>query len=140
MSDSPFRQGEFLIATYEIDGSASTAQMMAERICFDHTIEAEADLLPHVLQSEIVGQVQNLQQTAGGRYEATIQYRGELLSGDCTDLLNVLFGTSSLRGNVRLLSFTMTDRLLSSCKALDLALNASSRSSLFAPVRSFVGY
>ncbi len=114
MSDSPFRQGEFLIATYEIDGPASTAQIMAERICFDQTIEAETGLLPHVLQSEIVGQVQNLHQSAEGRYEATIRFRGELLNGDCADLLNVVFGTSSLRGNVRLLSFSMTDGLLSS--------------------------
>ena len=105
---------EFLTAVYEIDGPASTAQMMAERICFDQTIEAEAGLLPHVLQSEIVGQIQNLHQSAEGRYEATIRFREELLNGDCADLLNVLFGTSSLRGNVRLLSFSMTDGLLSS--------------------------
>lgn len=104
---------EFLTAVYEIDGPASTAQIMAERICFDQTIEAETGLLPHVLQSEIVGQVQNLHQSAEGRYEATIRFRGELLNGDCADLLNVLFGTSSLRGNVRLLSFSMTDGLLS---------------------------
>lgn len=105
---------EFLTAVYEIDGPASTAQIMAERICFDQTIEAETGLLPYVLQSEIVGQVQNLHQSAEGRYEATIRFRGELLNGDCADLLNVLFGTSSLRGNVRLLSFSMTDGLLSS--------------------------
>ena len=105
---------EFLTAAYEIDGPASTAQIMAERICFDQTIEAETGLLPHILQSEIVGQVQNLYQSAEGRYEATIRFRGELLNGDCADLLNVLFGTSSLRGNVRLLSFSMTDGLLSS--------------------------
>lgn len=104
---------EFLTAVYEIDGPASTAQIMAERICFDQTIEAETGLLPHVLQSEIVGQVQNLHQSAESRYEATIRFRGELLNGDCADLLNVLFGTSSLRGNVRLLSFSMTDGLLS---------------------------
>lgn len=104
---------EFLTAVYEIDGPASTARMMAERICFDQTIEAETGLLPHVLQSEIVGQVQNLHQSAESRYEATIRFRGELLNGDCADLLNVLFGTSSLRGNVRLLSFSMTDGLLS---------------------------
>ena len=104
---------EFLTAVYEIDGPASTAQIMAERICFDQTIEAETGLLPHVLQSAIVGQVQNLYQSAEGRYEATIRFRGELLNGDCADLLNVLFGTSSLRGNVRLLSFSMTDGLLS---------------------------
>lgn len=105
---------EFLTAVYEIDGPASTAQIMAERICFDQTIEAETGLLPYVLQSEIVGQVQNLHQSAEGRYEATIRFRGALLNGDCAGLLNVLFGTSSLRGNVRLLSFSMTDGLLSS--------------------------
>ncbi|MDH4154616.1 MAG: RuBisCO large subunit C-terminal-like domain-containing protein [Nitrospira sp.] len=105
---------EFLTAIYEIDGPASSAQKTAERICFDQTIEAEDGLLPPSLQSEIVGQIENLQEAAGGRYKATIRFRGDLLSGDCTDLLNVLFGTSSLRGDVRLLSFTMTDRLLSS--------------------------
>ena len=114
MSDSVSPCGEFLTAVYEIDGPASTAQMMAERICIDQTIEAESGLLPLPRQSEILGQIENLQPTSGGRYEAAIRFRGELLSGDCTDLLNVLFGTSSLRGNVRLLSFTMTDGLLAS--------------------------
>jgi ribulose-bisphosphate carboxylase large chain len=105
---------EFLTAIYEIDGPASIAQKTAQRICFDQTVEAEDGLLPPSLQSEVVGQIENLQEAAGGRYEITIRFRGDLLSGDCTDLLNVLFGTSSLRGNVRLLSFTMTDGLLSS--------------------------
>lgn len=114
MRDSPSHQREFLTATYEIDGPASTARITAERICFDQTIEADGDLLPYALQSEIVGKIEDLRHTSGERYHATIQFRGELLSGDCTDLLNVLFGTSSLRGNVRLLSFTMTDGLLSS--------------------------
>ncbi|MBX3325402.1 MAG: hypothetical protein KF682_05840 [Nitrospira sp.] len=86
---------------------------MAERICFDQTIEAEEGLLPSSLQSEIVGHIENLQPTSGGRYEATIRFRGDLLSGDCTDLLNVLCGTSSLRGNIKLTSFTMTAGLLS---------------------------
>lgn len=114
MDCGPSDKVEFLTAIYEFDGPASIAQKTAERICFDQTIEAEGDLLPPSLRSEIVGQIKNLQITAEGRYEATIRFRGELLSGDCTDLLNVLFGTSSLRGNVRLLSFTMTDGLLSS--------------------------
>lgn len=113
MSDSPSRLGDFLTATYEIDGPEPKARATAERICFDQTVEAEGDLLPHALQAQIVGQIADLRQTSGGRYHATIQYREELLSGDCTDLLNVLFGTSSLRGNVRFLSFTMTEGLLS---------------------------
>ncbi len=105
---------ELLTATYEVDGPESAAQTAAERICFDQTIEAEEGLIPRSLQSEIVGQIANLQPTSGGRYEATIRFRGDLLTDDCTDLLNVLFGTSSLRGNVKLLSFTMTTGLLAS--------------------------
>ena len=118
---------EFLITVYEIDGPASTAQMLAERICFDQTIEAEEGLLPLSLQAAIVGQIEDVRPASGERYEATIRFRGELLSGDCTDLLNVLFGTSSLRGNVRLLSFTMTDGLLSSWRGPRFGIDAIRR-------------
>lgn len=39
---------EFLTAVYEIDGPASSAQRIADRICFDQTIEAEEGLIsPH---------------------------------------------------------------------------------------------
>lgn len=105
---------EWFTATYEIDGPESLARTTAERICFDQTIEAEPNLLPPSLQSTILGQLEDLRTNAGGRYHATIRFRGDLLSGECSDLLNVLFGTSSLRGDVTLLSFTMTNGLLSS--------------------------
>lgn len=108
--DSP----EFLTAVYEIDGPESSARTKAERICFDQTIEAEDNLLPPSLRSIIVGHLEALRQNPGGRFEATIRFRGDLLSGDCSDVLNVLFGTSSLRGDVTLLSCTMTEGLLSS--------------------------
>jgi ribulose-bisphosphate carboxylase large chain len=105
---------EWLTAIYEIDGPEARAQRTAERICFDQTIEAEPNLLPPSLQSAILGQLENLRHTSGGRYEATIRFRSDLLSGDCSDVLNVLFGTSSLRGDVTLRLFTMTNGLLSS--------------------------
>lgn len=105
---------EFLTAIYEVDGPESSARSTAERICFDQTIEAESNLLPPSLQSTILGRVEDLKPTAGGRYQATIRFRGDLLNGECSDLLNVLFGTSSLRGDITLLSFAMTNGLLSS--------------------------
>jgi hypothetical protein len=104
---------EWLTAIYEIDGPEALARRTAERICIDQTIEAESNLLPPSLHSTILGQLEDLRATAGGRYHATIRFRGDLLSGECSDLLNVLFGTSSLRGGVTLLSFTMTNGLLS---------------------------
>jgi ribulose-bisphosphate carboxylase large chain len=99
---------EFLTAIYEVDGPESLARRTAERICCDQTIEAESNLLPPSLQPTILGHLEGLQATVGGRYHATIRFHGDLLSGDCSDLLNVLFGTSSLRGDVTLRSFDLT--------------------------------
>ena len=109
MSSTVYSSSEFLTAIYEVDGPESLARRTAERICVDQTIEAEHNLLPHSLQSMILGHLEDLRANAGGRFHATIRFRGDLLSGECSDVLNVLFGTSSLRGDVTLLSFTMTN-------------------------------
>jgi S-methyl-5-thioribulose 1-phosphate isomerase len=66
------------------------------------------------LHPGILGRLQHIEPLAEGRYTATIRYSGELLGPDCSALLNLLFGTSSLRSDVRLLSFTLTKGLLSS--------------------------
>jgi ribulose-bisphosphate carboxylase large chain len=114
MSLTTHDSSEYLTAIYEVDGPESQARNTMERICFDQTIEAESNLLPPSLQSMIIGRPEDLQASAGGRYHATIRFRGDLLSGECSDLLNILFGTSSLRRDVTLQSFTMTQGLLSS--------------------------
>jgi ribulose-bisphosphate carboxylase large chain len=113
MEDKSTGSSEFLTAIYEVDGPESRARATAERICFDQTIEAEKDLLPPSLQSEILGHLEELWPSRDGRYQVTIRFRGDLLSGDCSDLLNLLFGTSSLRGDVTLRSFSMTKGLFS---------------------------
>jgi ribulose-bisphosphate carboxylase large chain len=105
---------EFLTAIYEIDGPEEQARSTAERICCDQTIEAERDLLPPSRQASILGRLEDLQITPEGRYQATIRFQGDLLGGECSDLLNLLFGTSSLRGDVTLRSFAMTNGVLSS--------------------------
>ena len=114
MDDRAPASSGFITASYEVDGPESRARATGERICFDQTIEAEKDLLPPSLQSTILGHLDELRPISGGRYEATIRFPGDLIGADCSDLLNVLFGTSSLRGDVKLLSFTMTNDLLSS--------------------------
>ncbi|MBH0203581.1 MAG: hypothetical protein HP496_15100 [Nitrospira sp.] len=122
MSRTASDDSEFLTTIYEVDGPESLARRTAERICCDQTIEAESNLLSPSLQSTILGCLDDLRATAGGRYQATIRFPGNLLSGDCTDLLNVLFGTSSLRGDVRLLSFAMTNGLLASWQGPGLGI------------------
>lgn len=105
---------EFLTAVYEVDGPETQARARAERICSDQTIEGETELLSPSLRATILGRLKNLQPLSGGRFAATLSYSGDVLGSDCSALLNLLFGTSSLRSDVRLLSFTLTKGLLSS--------------------------
>src|SRR5678810_1244152 len=105
---------EFLTAVYEVDGPEKEARARAERICLDQTIEAEVDLLAAPLRANILGRVEQIRPRVGGRYEASIRYPGDLVGKEHSALLNLLFGTSSLRGGVRLLSFTLTKGLLAS--------------------------
>jgi ribulose-bisphosphate carboxylase large chain len=105
---------ECLTVSYEVDGPEQEARTRAERICLDQTIEADADLLTPSLRAKIVGRLEHVQPLPGGRFAVTIRYASDLLGRECSDLLNLLFGTSSLRSDVRLLSFTLTKGLLSS--------------------------
>ena len=114
---------EFLTAIYEVNGPEKEARARAERICLDQTIEADADLLAPSLHATIVGRLEQVRPLDGGRFEATVRYAGDLVGKECGDLLNLLFGTSSLRSDVRLLSFTMTKGLLSSWQGPRFGMN-----------------
>lgn len=107
---------EFLTAVYEVNGSEKEARARAERICLDQTIEAEADLLAPPLRGKIVGHLERVRRLSAARYEAVIRYAGDLVGKEHSDLLNLVFGTSSLRQDVRLVSFSLTHGLLSSWK------------------------
>src|SRR4029078_3352858 len=74
----------------------------------------DADLLAPARRAKILGRLEQLQPLAAGRYEATVRYAGDLVGKDHSDLLNLVFGMSSLRSDVRLLSFSLTHTLLSS--------------------------
>src|SRR5215813_12368863 len=105
---------ESLAAVYEVHGPEREARALAERICLDQTIEAEPDLLAPPLRGKIVGRLEQVRPLSAGRYEVIIRYAGDLVGKEHSDLLNLLFGTSSLRQDVRLLSFSLTQGLLSS--------------------------
>lgn len=105
---------ESLAAVYEVHGPEKEARARAERICLDQTIEAEPDLLAPPLRGKIVGHLEQVRPLSAGRYEVIIRYAGDLVGTEHSDLLNLLFGTSSLRQDVRLLSFSLTRGLLSS--------------------------
>jgi ribulose-bisphosphate carboxylase large chain len=102
-----------VMAVYRVTGTEADARAMAELICIDQTVEASEEILTPDLRERIVGRIESFHQASGGRYDVTICYPGDLIDRHCTGLLNVLFGTSSLRSGVRLMSWDLPASLLS---------------------------
>ena len=101
-----------LVAVYRITGTETDARAKAELICIDQTVEASEEVLTPDLRARIVGRMEEFRSASAGVYEATISYPGDLIGADCAGLLNLLFGTSSLRPGVRLMSFELPAPLL----------------------------
>jgi ribulose-bisphosphate carboxylase large chain len=118
MSEPPTSAGEPLTdtrvaAVYQVTGLEAEARAKAELICIDQTVEASDEILTPDLRERIVGRIEQFQPLSSDRYEVSITYRDDLIGPDCAGLLNVLFGTSSLRAGVRLTAFDLPDALLS---------------------------
>lgn len=105
--------GTRVTAVYHVTGSETEARMNARRICLDQTAEAGEDVLTSDLHARIVGRLEHFRSVSPGRSEVTVSYSAELIGRTCAGLLNVLFGTSSLRPGVRLMSFDLPTPLLS---------------------------
>jgi ribulose-bisphosphate carboxylase large chain len=100
------------VAVYRVTGTEADARAKAELICIDQTVEASDEVLTPDLRERIVGRIEEFHLASVGRYDATISYSSDLLGRDCSGLLNVLFGTSSLRAGVRLMAFELPPALL----------------------------
>jgi ribulose-bisphosphate carboxylase large chain len=111
-----------ITAVYQVGGSEKEARAKAELICIDQTVEASEEVLTPDLRERIVGRIEEFRPLSPDRYEACITYRGDLIGRDCAGLLNVLFGTSSLRSGIRLMSFDLPDALLSQWRGPRLGL------------------
>jgi ribulose-bisphosphate carboxylase large chain len=112
-----------VVAVYRVRGSEAEARAKAELICIDQTVEAGEEVLTPDLRTRIVGRLEEFRPISAGLYEATISYPGNLIGRDCAGLLNLLFGTSSLRPGVRLMGWDLPSFLLSQWRGPRFGLN-----------------
>jgi ribulose-bisphosphate carboxylase large chain len=98
---------ERITAVYLVTGPEAEARRKAECICIDQTVEAAEEVLTPEIRSRIVGRLEQLRPVAAACHEATVSYAADLAGRDCAGLLNLLFGTSSLRSGIRLLSWEL---------------------------------
>ncbi len=86
---------------YRLSGTEAEARTKAALICNDQTVEAPDKIIPAgMIREQILGRVERLT-GAGASSLAAVSYPVELLGRDCAQLLNVLFGISSLKPGVR---------------------------------------
>ncbi len=89
----------------------------AEAICLEQTVEFPRDLLPvGDIADRIVGRVEVFKPLTEGRFEVVISYAVETTGFELTQLLNVVFGNSSLKPGIRVERLSLPDSLLRAFK------------------------
>ncbi len=99
--------------TYHVRGAESEARAKADLICIDQTVEAPAEILPAgPIREEMLGRLEAFRSLNDDRHEAVISFPVELLTHDCSQLLNVVFGISSLKRGVRVAEIALPEHVL----------------------------
>lgn len=94
--------GERFRVTYRLVGDEAEARDKAGDLALEQTVEFPGDLLPAGnIQTEIAGQIEVLEPADAGHYAAVISYAVETAGDELTQLLNVIFGNSSIKPGIR---------------------------------------
>ena len=105
--------GERFAVHYQLTGNERDAQATARAISFDQTVELPEDLVPPgIIRDHIVGQVEEFREIRPERYEAVISFAVELVGSDLSQLLNVVFGMSSLKSGIRVTHLELSEGIL----------------------------
>jgi len=105
--------GERLSATYLLIGDPADAPRRAEAICIEQTIEFPADLVPDDdIRGHVLGRVEGAEPVGDDATRVRISYAVETTGFELPQLLNVLFGNTSLQPGVRLVDLSLPDSLL----------------------------
>jgi ribulose-bisphosphate carboxylase large chain len=97
----PLRSDRFA-GVYRLAGSKQEAETQARTVCLEQTVELPASVVPPgFIRDRIVGCVESLRRRAGG-FEAVISYAVGSDAGELPQLLNVLFGNTSIKPGIRL--------------------------------------
>ncbi|MFV9672977.1 MAG: RuBisCO large subunit C-terminal-like domain-containing protein [Acidimicrobiia bacterium] len=100
--------GERLRAAYEFTGPISDAGARAEALCVEQTIEFPADLVPDDdIRKEIIGRIDSFDEVGSETVRVEVSYAIETTGFELPQLLNVLFGNSSLLPGVKLVDLTV---------------------------------
>lgn len=100
--------GERFRVVYHVEGTEEEAHAAARDICYEQTVEYPPDLVPTgYISNWIVGRTEDVRPAAVGGYEVVISYAAETAGTELTQLLNVVFGNTSLKPGIRVESLDL---------------------------------
>ncbi len=98
---------------YKILGNEAEALEKARDICLEQTVEFPDDLVPKGdIRDHIVGHIEALHETDSTHCEVSISYAVETSGFELTQLLNVIFGNSSIKPGIRVEKLDLPESLL----------------------------
>jgi ribulose-bisphosphate carboxylase large chain len=107
--------GDTFAADYDIQGSAEEARARADDICIEQTVEFPPDLIARDdIRTGLIGRLDSLEDLGDGRHRARVRFAVETAGVELTQLLNVLFGNTSIKPGIRLARLHLPDSLLRS--------------------------
>ena len=109
--------GDRFSVTYRIFGDEKEARSKAEDICIEQTVEFPADEVPEgIIRDHVFGRIESFERHDAESFKAIISYAVEIASGELTQLLNVIFGNSSIKPGIRVEHLDLPDSLLKQFK------------------------
>lgn len=95
--------GERFTAIYHLTGREALARAKAQDLCLEQTVELPAALVKdESIRAHVLGQIESLSPIGEDLCEARISFAIEIVGGELTQLINVLFGNISIKSGVRL--------------------------------------
>ncbi len=88
--------------------SLAEAEDRAREIALEQTVEIPRDVVPKGnIEDTILGHVQSVSEQASGRYLARIAYHPDTVGDSLPQILNVIFGNSSLQQGIKVVGLTL---------------------------------
>jgi ribulose-bisphosphate carboxylase large chain len=105
--------GERFAVIYRIAGaSEAEAREKAFAVAVEQTIEFPYEIAPANIQEQIVGRIEAVAEAGSGAWLFRITYAVESAGFELTQLLNVIFGNSSIKPGIRVERLELPDSLL----------------------------